>query len=92
MRHSLTSMFPLTASKARGPFKVQPDVFDNPPGTEGYSPLRVLNLISWKEEESAREFKSVADVKTALSGGEVKIKRSGVVVNMPMLTWPGGRR
>ncbi len=75
-----------------GPFKFQPDVFDDPPGTVGYSPLRALNLVTWKNEESARELKSAVEVKAAVMKGEVTIEQPGVVVNMPLLTWPGGRR
>ena len=78
--------------KGDGPFGFQPDVFDNPPGTVGYSPLRALNLVTWKNKESARELKSAAEVKAAVMKGEVTIEQPGVVVNMPMLTWPGGRR
>lgn len=78
--------------KGTGPFGFQPDVFDNPPGMEGYSPLRQLNLVTWKDENAARELKSAADVKAAEKAGEITIERPGVVVNMPLLTWPGGRR
>lgn len=76
----------------RGPLGFQPDVFDAPPGTEGYSPLRALNKVSWKDESSARVLKSAAEVREAEENGEVKIERPGVVVNMPFLTWPGGKR
>jgi hypothetical protein len=31
-------------------------------------------------------------VKKAAAGGEIAIERPGVVINMPLLTWPGGRR
>jgi len=78
--------------KGEGPFRFQSDVFDNPPGTNGYSPLRAVNLVKWKDESSARELKSVAEVKDVASKGEVIIEKPGVVVNMPLLTWPGGRR
>ncbi len=78
--------------RGEGPFRFQPDVFDNPPGTAGYSPLRALNLVTWKEEQLARKLKSAAEVEGAMEKGEVTIKQPGVVVNMPMLTWPGGRR
>ena len=78
--------------RGEGPFSFQPDVFDNPPGTADYSPLRALNLVTWKEEQLARKLKSAADVEGAMEKGEVTIKQPGVVVNMPMLTWPGGRR
>ncbi|MGQ0549644.1 MAG: DUF7482 domain-containing protein [Armatimonadota bacterium] len=78
--------------KGEGPFGFQPDVFDNPPGTPGYSPLRALNLVAWKNLSAARPLKSAAEVKEAEAKGEVTIQRAGVVINMPMLTWPGGKR
>jgi hypothetical protein len=75
-----------------GPFKYQPDVFDNPPGTEGYRPLRALALVTWKSEQAARVLKSARELKAAEQAGDVLIERPGVVVNMPLVTWPGGRR
>ena len=78
--------------KGRGPFGFQSDVFDRPPGTDGYSPLRAVHLVTWKDERAARELKSVAQVKEVEARGEVAVERPGVVVNMPFLTWPGGRR
>ena len=78
--------------KGEGPFRFQSDVFDRPPGTNGYSPLRAVHIVTWKDERIARELKSAAEVKDAESKGEVTIERPSIVVNMPMLTWPGGRR
>ncbi len=78
--------------KGGGPFRFQPDVFDRPPGADGYSPLRAVHLVTWKNERAARELRSAAEVKAAEAKGEVAIERPGVVVNMPFLTWPGGRR
>jgi len=78
--------------KGGGPLDFQPDVFDSPPGTEGYRPLRRLNLVSWKNPQAAREFKIAAEVRKALAQGEITIEQPGVVINMPMLTWPGGHR
>jgi hypothetical protein len=75
-----------------GPFEFQPDVFDNPPGTKGYSPLRALNLLTWKNESAARELRSAAEVRKAIDAGELTVEQPGVVVNMPLLTWPGGNR
>jgi hypothetical protein len=75
-----------------GPLGFQPDVFDHPPGTPGYSPLRAALQVTWKNEPSARELKSAAQVKEAEAQGEVTIQRTGVVVNMPFVTWPGGQR
>ena len=78
--------------KGMGPLDFQPDVFDNPPGTEGYRPLRRLILLTWKDEKSARELKALAEVKAALDKGELTAEEPGVVVNMPFVTWPGGMR
>jgi hypothetical protein len=75
-----------------GPLKFQPDVFDHPPGTAGYRPLRALMLVTWKDGQSARELNSAAEVQEAQTKGQVTIERPGVVINMPLLTWPGGRR
>ncbi|MGQ0523103.1 MAG: DUF7482 domain-containing protein [Betaproteobacteria bacterium] len=78
--------------KGSGPFEFQADVFDNPPGTKGYTPLRAVNLVTWKNQAAARELRSAADVKKAIDAGELEVERPGVVVNMPLLTWPGGNR
>lgn len=75
-----------------GPFGYQADVFDNPPGTEGYSPLRAVHLVSWANEDAARELRSGADVRDAEASGAVSIQRAGAVVNMPFLNWTGGHR
>jgi len=75
-----------------GPFKFQPDVFDGAPGAKSYSPLRELNLVTWKDERKARELRHADEVGRAAASGEITIDRPGVVVNMPLLTWPGGRR
>ncbi len=78
--------------RGEGPFKFQSDVFDRAPGGDGYSPLRAVHLVKWKNEGAARELRSAGEVKEAEAKGEVTIERPGVVVNMPFLTWPGGRR
>jgi len=78
--------------KGMGPLGFQPDVFDNPPGSEGYTPLRKIVFVSWKDESQARELKSLADVLESEKAGEITLEASNVVVNMPFVTWPGGQR
>ena len=78
--------------KGGGPLNFQPDVFDRPPNGSGYSPLRNLNLTAWKDGRSARVLKTAAEVKSAERKGEIEITKPGIVVNMPLLTWPGGSR
>lgn len=75
-----------------GPLGYQPDVFDNPPGTPAYSPLRAIHRVTWNQPAEARLLKSAVDVVAAQEAGEVTIEASDVVVNMPMLRWPGGDR
>jgi hypothetical protein len=76
----------------KGPFGFQADVFPNPPGTDGYSPLRNLNAVTWADPAKARELKSAAEVMAAKDAGEVTIEQPGVVVNMPFVVWDGGKR
>ncbi len=78
--------------KGGGPFGFQPDVFDSVPGDSGYSPLRSINLVAWAEGTTTRELGSVEEIKAAESKGDATIQRPDIVVNMPMLTWPGGQR
>ncbi len=52
-------------TEGSGPFGYQADVFDNPPGTDGYTPLRRLNVVTWAQGASARELTSAADVLAA---------------------------
>jgi hypothetical protein len=78
--------------KGKGPLGFQPDVFDNPPGTTGYSPLRRLNVVTWTDPTKTRELKSAADVLAAQADGELTIEQPGVVINMPFVVWDGGKR
>ena len=75
-----------------GPLGFQPDVFDNPPGHSGYSPLRTIVLVTWQDGSSARTLTSAAEVQQVKNAGEITIEEPGVVVNMPFVTWPSGRR
>jgi hypothetical protein len=79
-------------AEGSGPFGFQADVFDNPPETDGYTPLRRLNVVTWAEGASARELTSAADVLAAETAGELTIKQPGVVINMPFVVWEGGKR
>ncbi|MBI4287456.1 MAG: hypothetical protein HY671_03375 [Chloroflexi bacterium] len=78
--------------KGGGPFGFQPDVFDSVPDEPAYSPLRVVVLVTWKDGSTARELRSLDDIRAAESRGDLTTKRSGAVVNMPILSWPGGHR
>ena len=90
---SLANVYVFTNGIAgSGPFGFQADVFDNPPGTDGYTPLRRLNAVTWIDETKARELTSAADVLAAETAGELIIEQPGVVINMPFVVWDGGQR
>lgn len=76
----------------RGPLGFQPDVFDRPAGAEDYTPLRQIMLANWVDGSKPRVLRSADEVETAEADGELRITGSGIVVNMPFLTWPGGQR
>jgi hypothetical protein len=78
--------------EGKGPLGYQPDVFDNPPGSPGYSPLRSITMVTWLDPGKIRELKSAAEVIAAQEAGEVSFKQPGVVVNMPFVVWDGGKR
>ena len=76
----------------KGPLGFQPDVFNNPPGTDGYTPLRQIILVKWADGAKALELKSENEILTARDNEELTIQESGVVVNMPFLVWEDGKR
>lgn len=78
--------------KGMGPLGFQSDVFANPPGSDGYSPLRRIILVKWNDETAARELKSAAEIMDAESAGELTTTITDVVVNMPFMVWDGGKR
>lgn len=75
-----------------GPLGFQPDVFNNPPGTEGYSPLRQIILVKWTDGVTASALKSETEILKAEKDGNLTTSKAGVVVNMPFLVWDGGKR
>jgi hypothetical protein len=71
---------------------LQPSVFDNPPESAAYTPLRRLNMVTWNDATKARELKAASDVLEAVNAGELTIKDTGVVINMPFIIWDSGQR
>ena len=78
--------------EGKGPLGFQPDVFDNPPGSDGYSPLRRLNVVTWADPALARLLTSADEVMEALASDQLTIAQPGVVINMPFVSWEGGKR
>ena len=81
-----------TGDGPTGPLGGQADIFEHPPGDAGYRPLRAVTLVTWKDVMAARVLKSTGELQRVIDSGALSIKEAGVVVNMPFLTWPGGKR
>ena len=77
---------------AMGPLEFQPDVFDFPPDQPGYRPLRSIVLVRWNDSSAPRILTSAEEVARAAAEGQISLEETNIVVNMPLLTWPGGRR
>jgi hypothetical protein len=75
-----------------GPLGFAADVFDNPPGADGYTPLRRLVLVTWADPAASRVLKSAAEVLDAAVTDAVTLEEPGVVINMPFVVWDGGKR
>lgn len=75
-----------------GPMGFQPDIFAAAPGDEDYTPLRQLVRVTWTDADQARLLTSVTALREAESDGQLTLEPTEVVVNAPLLTWPGGQR
>jgi hypothetical protein len=75
-----------------GPLGHQQDVFPSAPGDFDHRSLREIVLVTWDDASEARELTSAAEVEDAEADGAVSFERPGVIVNAPVLDWPGGGR
>ena len=78
--------------KGKGPFGFQVDVFDAPPQTKEYSPLRNIHLVIWKDGVQPVIIKSEAELLTAAENNQLTITKTNIIVNMPFMTWNDGKR
>jgi hypothetical protein len=73
-----------------GPSGFQLAVISGKPGDEEYSPLQVVNEVTWNDNATARELKSVQEITTAEQNGELTINNTNIVVNHPAIQWQNG--
>jgi hypothetical protein len=73
-----------------GPFGFQIPVVNAKPGDEGYSPLWQVNEVTWNDNATARELKSVQEITSAEQKGELSINNTDIVVNHPAIQWQNG--
>ena len=76
----------------KGPLGFQSDVFSDPVGSDGYSPLRRITFVNWVKPAGAVVLKSSTEVNEKARSGELTLKETDIVVNMPFMFWEGGKR
>ena len=72
-----------------GPLGFQPGVFTIP-WERGVPPAPGSGSGALTDARAAREPRSAAEVRRGADRGEIAVERPGMVINMPMLTWPPG--
>jgi hypothetical protein len=74
----------------KGPFGFQLPVLSAKPGDSGYSPLLQVNTVTWKDNSTAKELKSVQEIMTAEKNASLTLNKTGIVVNHPAIKWQDG--
>ena len=74
----------------KGPFGFQLPVLNAKPGDSGYSPLLQVNTVTWKDNSTPKELKSVQEIMTAEKNGSLTLNKTGIVVNHPAIKWQDG--
>jgi len=73
-----------------GPFGFQIDIFESVPGDEMYTSVRMPYAVTWNENAKPRILKSVEELMAAETAGELTMESTDVIVNVPVVRWPGG--
>jgi plastocyanin len=73
-----------------GPLGFQAVVTNAKPGDDSYSPLYKINYVEWKQEEQARELKSINEIMAAKNKGDLVVTDTGIIVDYPAVKWQGG--
>ncbi|MFZ0265822.1 MAG: hypothetical protein WAL42_12130, partial [Nitrososphaeraceae archaeon] len=73
----------LNGIKGEAPNGFQLPVANAIPGDEDYSPIWESNFVTWNDNATARELKSVEEILTAQNNGELNIAETNIIVNSP---------
>jgi hypothetical protein len=75
----------------KGPFGFQIPVLSAKPGDPGYSPLLLVNTVTWKDGSTMKELKSIQEIMAAAKNGSLTVNKTGIVVNHPAIKWENGQ-
>jgi hypothetical protein len=73
----------LNGIKGEAPNGFQLPVANAVPGDEDYNPIWESNFITWNDNATARELKSVEEILAAQNNGELNIAETNIIVNSP---------
>src|SRR5918992_3092648 len=76
--------------KGEGPNGFQLPVANAVPGDKDYSPIWESNFVSWNDNATARELKSVDEILAAQNNGELTITETNTIVNSPAINMTSG--
>jgi hypothetical protein len=77
----------LNGIKGESPTGFQLPVANAVPGDEDYSPIWESNFVTWNDNATARELKSVEEILAAQSNGELTISETDIIVNSPAVNY-----
>lgn len=77
----------LNGIKGEAPNGFQLPVANAIPGDEDYSPIWESNFVTWNDNATARELKSVEEILAAQSNGELTIAETDIIVNSPAVNY-----
>jgi hypothetical protein len=80
----------LNGAKGEGPNGFQLPVANAVPGDKDYSPIWESNFVSWNDNATARELKSVEEILAAQNNGELTITETNTIVNSPAINMTSG--
>jgi len=72
-----------------GPNGNQFPVFDSVPTDDDYTSLRNPRQVVWSDDAEPRRLTSAAAIQSASEAGELSIRSTEMVLNTPVVEWPG---
>ena len=74
-----------------GLYGYQNEVFSSSPAGDQYSALNMVVEATWKRGQNELVFKSAQEIIEAEEAGRIELDETGIVVNAPHVSWPGGQ-
>lgn len=77
--------------KGAGILGFQEEVFSSTPAGDGYGALVSLVEVTWKPQQRAVPLTDAGEVMEVAGDGRVELDETGIVLNAPQISWPGGQ-